>query len=292
MPTALWIALLFALVAPVFAAPAKPLQKFENCTFVPTDWADGDSFRIKTATGEEHTIRLYGVDCLELHLNPKGNVQRLREQRRYFGITAVAPTVEASIEIAKGYARSASDKTAALLARPFTLHTRFTDGMGDPRFKRVYGIITCADGSDLASELVKSGLARAWGLDSNTPDGKTLKESEGVLADLELQTAKRGTGIWAMTDWIKLPAERQLQRKENAEFRIARAGPRLPANFKLNPNIAERLELVKLPGIKAALADLIIKNRPYAKAEDLLKVKGIGEAKLKAMRPYLVFPEP
>lgn len=65
MKISLWIALFLACVFHAHADPAKPLAKLENCTFVPKPWADGDSFRIKTATGEEHTIRLYGADSME-----------------------------------------------------------------------------------------------------------------------------------------------------------------------------------------------------------------------------------
>jgi hypothetical protein len=47
MPILVRIVLFFALLLPATAAP-KPLEKFENCTLVPTDWADGDSFRIRS----------------------------------------------------------------------------------------------------------------------------------------------------------------------------------------------------------------------------------------------------
>lgn len=288
MPLLFRIILFFALLLPVTAAP-KPLEKFEKCTFVPTEWADGDSFRIKTAAGKEHTIRLYGVDCLETNVNSETDERRLRQQRQYFGITHAGGGGRQSIKLAQDFGTKASKKTAGLLRQPFTVHTRFQDAWGDPRFKRVYGIVTCADGADLASELVKAGLARAYGLDSDTPDGKTLKQAEEALKTLELQAAKRGVGIWAMTDWNRLPAERQQLHEESARPKTVVKAPRLQAGFKLNLNTADRLEIVKLPGIKAATADLIIKHRPYSKPDDLLKLPGITEAKIQKMKPYLVF---
>ncbi len=49
---------------------------------------------------------------------------------------------------------------------------------------------------------------------------------------------------------------------------------------KININNASKEELIKLPGVGGATADKIIANRPYKSADDLLKVQGIGEAKL------------
>lgn len=289
MAAALWLSLLVICLPSAFAAPARPLQKFPNCTFVPTNWADGDSFRIKTTAGEVHTIRLYGVDCLETNVNSETDERRLRQQRQYFGITQSGGGGRQSIALAQDFGRKAAEKTAGLLKQPFTVHTRFQDAWGDPRFKRVYGIVTCANGSDLASELVKAGLARAYGVDSDTPDGKTLKQAEEAFHALELQAAKRGAGIWARTDWNALPEERQQLHEENARPKTAEKVPRLPANFKLDLNTADRLEIVKLPGIKAATADLIIKQRPYSKPGDLLKVPGLTDAKIQKIKPYLVF---
>lgn len=49
----------------LFAQGAQELQTFKNCTFVPTNWADGDSFQIKKTDGKLMTIRIYAADCLE-----------------------------------------------------------------------------------------------------------------------------------------------------------------------------------------------------------------------------------
>lgn len=292
MPAALWVALLLICLPPVFAEPAKPLQKFGNRTLVPTDWADGDSFQIKTPADQKHTIRLYGVDCLELHVTTDSDANRLGVQRRYFGITGPPLKAQESIELAKSFGELAAKKTAAMLRKPFTVHTRFRDARGDGRYKRVYAFVTCADGKDLGAALVESGLARAFGVDSDTPDGKSADESAAMLADLELLAAKRGTGIWAKTDWEKLPVERQQQRKADEEVEIAIGKQPLPADFKLNPNTAARDELMKLPGIGEKRANHIISKRPYAKPGDLLEVPDIGPKRLEAILPYLEFPKP
>lgn len=292
MPILVQIVLFFAFLLPVTAAP-KPLEKFENCTLVPTDWADGDSFQIKTPAGNKHTIRLYGVDCLELHVaGNERNLARLREQRRYFGITDAGKNNEESMRIAALLAKQGADFTAKSIRAPFTLYTRFSDGGGDPNFDRILGFITLADGKDLGSLLVQEGLARAQGFDSSMPDGKSLIEARGMLEDFEIQALKNERGIWAKTNWDKLPAERQLQRKEKAEAEIAKDQNAPDPDFKINPNTASKKELMDLDDIGEILADRIIEERkkaPFLKAEDLLKVKGLHKSTLEKIRPHLLF---
>ncbi len=282
-------------IAQVQAAPPKPLEKFEKCTFVPTDWADGDSFRIKTDTGEEHTIRLYGADCMEYHVSDESDSRRLRAQRRYFGITDAKPDSKEAIELAKEFGKAAAVKTSKLLTLPFTVHTRMRDALGDGKHKRIYAFVECADGTDLATELVKSGLARAFGVYADGPGERSADEYEETLDDFELQAAKRSQGIWAMTDWDKLPIERRAQRKEEKEDGMAMGKPALPADFKINPNLAPRDELMKMPRVKEAIANRIIETREealFTKAEDLLRVPGIKQKTLDLIRPYLDFQQP
>jgi len=295
MQIPVWIALFLACTLHALAAPPKPLEKFEKCEFVATDWADGDSFRIKTAKGEQHTIRLYGVDCLELHLGDDRNLARLREQRRYFGITDVGKNNEESMKTAHDFAKEAADFTFKSLQAPFTVHTRFSNGGGDPNFKRFLGFITFADGKDLGTMLVQQGLARSQGIISTMPDGTSVVEARGMLEDWELQALKKGRGIWAKTDWEKLPDERQLLRKEIAEAKIAKDQNGPGPDLKINPNKAAKNELMKLPGIGEEMANLIIEARedaPFGKPEDLMRVPGIKQKTLEKFRVHLDFKKP
>ena len=81
---------------------ADPFTHLERCTPVKADWPDGDSFPIRTAEGKEITNRLFCADCIEWHVTDETDARRLREQRRYFGISGFGGSPEKSIEAAKG----------------------------------------------------------------------------------------------------------------------------------------------------------------------------------------------
>ncbi len=262
---------------------AEDLQKFEGCQLVEQPWSDGDSFQVRLPDQKEITVRLYGADCLEMHLDgDDSNARRLRDQRRYFGIQ--------DITVAKGFGEKARGEVARLLAKPFTIHTAFADGRGDGRFNRVYGFVTLPDGKDLASHLVETGMARAFGVSRLTPDGTTAKEYMARLRDLELGAAKKGNGAWSATDWQRLPEERKQAREEEEEIELAKGNH--PLEGKINPNKAGRDELMKLPGIGEVLANRIIQareHRKFSKPDDLREVNGIGEALLAKIQPHLDF---
>ena len=281
-----WLAILLFLVS-LPAPAANPLVRLENCTLIRTDWADGDSFLVRTADGVEHTLRLYGADCIEWHVTDNTDARRLWAQRRFFGISEAGGSPPASITAAKEFGRLAALKTTELLEQPFTIHTAFADARGDGKHKRIYGFVTTAGGRDLASELVSLGLARAFGVYRETPDHKHFDEYREALRDRELQAAKRGTGVWALTDWDKLPAERRQQRDEEAELDLAKGRKATLAEASIDPNTAARDELMTLPGIGEVMANRIIENRPYSSPEDLSRVSGIGETTLKRLRPFL-----
>lgn len=270
---------------------SQPLQKIEGCTYVPSEWADGDSFLIRTTKGEEYTVRLYGADCLEWHVSDATDARRLRAQRRYFGITGVGGDPQASMDLAKNHGKIAAEEVTKALQKPFTIHTAFRDAMGDGKHTRIYAFVTCQDGSDLASRLVEKGLARAFGVCSETPDGASRDEYRARLTDLELQAAKLGNGIWSKTNWEKLPMERSEQRKDDAEDALAiNKTNKLTPGQKLNPNIAARDELMKIPGIGEVTADRIIEGRPYQNLQDLLDVDGIGRKNLEKFAQFLDLP--
>ena len=292
----LLLAVLLVGIAPVgHGAPADGmldkatgLTALPNCTFVPTEWADGDSFRVRFSDGTEQTLRLYGADCVEWHVTDESDATRLRSQRRYFGLAG--PAAE-SIETAKQFGEAAGRRTAELLAKPFTVYTAFADGRGDERFSRVYAFVQTAEGQDLATQLVREGLARAYGVNRRAPSGATGEEYQTSLKDWEMVAASNRQGIWKKTDWDQLASERRTERTEEAELALALRGkPAEPGS--INPNTASRDELMSLPGIGETMAARVIEARsqgPYVSIEDLRRVSGIGPKALEQIAPFLRF---
>jgi competence protein ComEA len=287
-----WLVVLWAAVCVPGIATAAELVALEGCTLVAAEWADGDSFPVRTADGVVHTVRLYGADCLEAHVSGETDARRLRGQRRHFGITGVRPDAATSIALAKDLARQATAETRRFLSRPFTIHTSYADARGDGRHKRIYAFVFDAAGRDLAAHLVSQGFARAYGVARTTLRGDTAEEYRETLADLELQAAKRGAGIWAHTDWDALPAERRSEREEARELAVAVDGAGLPPGVVVDINSASRADLMRLPRVGEALANRIIERRPYRRLTDLLEVDGIGPATYRELKPMLRIEPP
>jgi competence ComEA-like helix-hairpin-helix protein len=267
------------------SAAGQALREFKECRLSPTEWADGDSFEVVFPDGKKRTIRLYGVDCMEMHVNgDDSNARRLRDQRRHFGI--------ADILTAKAAGEAAKRETAALLAKPFTVHTAFADGRGDGRFERILAFVRTGDGADLAETLVSKGLARAFGITRQRPDGTSGDDWQEHLGDLELTAARAGAGAWRHTDWTRLPALREEARRESAEIEQAKGVRKAAENHPVDLNTAPRDELMTLPNVAEKTANAIIQARPFQRIEDLDKVPGIGPATIERLRPFLTIKSP
>jgi len=272
-----------ALQAAYPADKATGLAKIPGCSLVPTEWADGDSFRVRAPGGAEFTLRLYGADCIEWHVRDDTDARRLRAQRRYFGLAGGAAAE--SISKATKLGAAAAAETSRLLGKPFDVFTSFSDGRGDERFKRIYGFVRLADGRGLAEELVRGGLARAFGVYRKTPDGESNSDFEARLKDLELAAAKAGRGAWALTDWNRITEQRQAPGAEDSDTLIA-TGKLSEPDTPLDPNTASRDELMRIPGVGEATANRIIEARPYKNADELRDVSGIGKALFEKIRPF------
>ena len=128
-----------------YAHSAQKLLTYKNCTYIKTDWADGDSFQIRTDGGEIFTVRLYGADCIEIHTNGPNDENRLREQRRYFGISKAKKTRKESLDLALDLGKKAAELTSQLLSKPFTVYTYKQVALGDKNFIRYCSFVETED---------------------------------------------------------------------------------------------------------------------------------------------------
>jgi DNA uptake protein ComE-like DNA-binding protein len=272
-------ALLLLNIIPCFANP--DLESFPNCQFVDETWADGDSFPVRFPDGTVRTIRLYGVDCLESSVEGSdSNARRLRDQKRWFGIP--------SMQTAHTLGIDGKTETKNQLSKPFTVHTAFADARGDSCYQRIYGFVTTSTGHDLSELLVSKGLARAFGVARQRPEGTTGEEWREHLKDLEIIAAKKDLGAWSKTDWNELPAERSAARLEEAEIAAVKGtGTKSPPSTPIDLNTASRDELLSLPGIGEVMALRLIEARPFSSIDGLLEVPGIGDATFERLAPFV-----
>jgi DNA uptake protein ComE-like DNA-binding protein len=267
----------------------EALQTFTGCTLVEAEWADGDSFPVKLPDGKQVTARLYGADCIEWHVNDETLARRLRAQRRYFGIGST--DAASSMKTARDFGKQAALRTRELLAKPFTIHTAFAGARGNGEKERAYAFVTTAEGKDLATILVDEGLARAFGVTRQLPDGSSGNEYRETLADIELTAAADRKGIWAATDWPHLAADRAEERRESAELQTVLKDSQSTA--AIDPNTATAEELQSLPGIGKKLAERILEaraNSPIRSINDLQDIKGMTPKLIESLTPKFVFP--
>ena len=266
----------FSIAAPLFAAD---FQVFRGCVLQENKSNDGDSFHV-SAGGQHLLVRLYFVDCPETSAWAKSDARRLAEQMRYFGLPSVVDTVH--------FGKKASKFTQAALTETFTLYTAFAGAPGRSKMKRIYGFVETARGDDLASLLVKNGLARTYGVRRKTPHGVPHDEMALRLADMEAAAMLKRSGIWAKSDperIVALRAQQRVEEKRLADIQKQVAGTdRPPAKIDLNRASREQLEAVR--GIGPSLAAKIVAVRPFRSVEELKMVKGIGEEKYKQLSSY------
>ncbi len=265
----------------ILSSYAADLQMFSNARLVNNPANDGDSFLVE-ANGKSFHVRLYFVDCPETSTSFKSDAQRVREQARHFGLTPATRIIH--------FGNEATTFVERILAKPFTVHTAFANAMGRSAKGRVYGFIITSDGDDLASLLVKNGLARTYGLGRKTPNGIPRNEMIERLRDIETSAMLKRIGIWSESDPERIAEFRTKQRSEEQELKdLQRKGEKDKSpQDSLDLNTATKKELQSIKGVGPVLAKRIIAGRPYKTVDDLLKVKRIGPKILEKIRPYVV----
>jgi competence protein ComEA len=281
-----------------------------DCRLVPSEGNDGDSFRFVSG-GQEYIARLYFVDCAE---KDDQVPDRIVQQMEAFGV---------SEDKVYQYGHEATRFTERVLARPFTVVTRFQDARGRSKLPRHYSFVF-PNGSrqDLGSLLTEAGLARSFGQTAKND----LRLDRTHYDRLEAKARREGMGIFGgrrptmvreeQVEHAVAPAPQaaqetprppqvdltpslsdmlmvDLQASNDALVRaIAGDEPQATASFsgpKININTASLRELESLPGIGDVTARRIAENRPYSSMEDLHRVPRIGEAAIQRLTPLVEF---
>ncbi|MCK4467934.1 MAG: helix-hairpin-helix domain-containing protein [Desulfobacterales bacterium] len=265
----------------ILSSYAADLQMFSDAKLVNNLSNDGDSFFVESDEKSFH-VRLYFVDCPETSISSKSDARRVREQTRYFGLSHAARTIH--------FGNEAKTFIEGILAKPFTVHTAFASALGRSAKGRVYGFITTADGDDLASLLVKNGLARTHGMGRKTPNGIPRNEMIERLRDLETSAMLKHIGIWSESDPDRIAEFRAEQRSEDQELNELQSQVKKAksSDSLLDLNTASKEELMSIKEIGSIIAERIMASRPYKTIDGLIKVKGIGPKKLEKIRPYVV----
>ncbi len=177
--------LLCLAILPLQASPPEPKawEKLENCRFVRNAYGDGDSFRIVSGN-TEIIARLYFVDCPESDASVPG---RVAEQADHFG-KSKAETVYVG--------KYAAQFTEQILARRFSVLTKYEDAMGRSSQPRYYAIVTTAEGKDLGEILVGNGLARSYGMKTDLP-GRSAASIKAKYDLLEARAKRAQIGIYS-----------------------------------------------------------------------------------------------
>jgi endonuclease YncB( thermonuclease family) len=179
------------------SARATQWKTKENCTFLPRETYDGDSFHVKW-NSREYIFRLYFVDAPE---TDDRFPERVAEQAAYFGVDS---------KTAMRIGREAAEFTRKFLEKhPFTVYTKLSDARGASDREREYAFAE-ANGRDLGEALVAGGLARVFGMEVEPPN-LTATAYRWRLVSAERQARKQKLGGWGMAAGTPLPTERVVQ---------------------------------------------------------------------------------
>jgi endonuclease YncB( thermonuclease family) len=166
----------------------------KDCRLIANPANDGDSFHV-SAGDKEYLFRLYFVDAPETDAMVPG---RLVEQGKYFGIT-----VPQAIEVGQ----AAREFTQEKLSQPFTVFTHMSDAMGSSRLPRVYAFVQTKEG-DLGEQLIRNGLARAYGFKAAPPGLQSSRIEVEKLEQFENEARQEKIGAWGVNAGrLSVPAQ-------------------------------------------------------------------------------------
>jgi endonuclease YncB( thermonuclease family) len=144
---------------------------------------DGDSFHVLNK-GKIFVFRLYFADCPE---TDNRFPERVAEQAKVFGVGVDG--VLAAGHLARQF-------TAKALSKTFTVYTKWEDARGDSQQERFYAVVFFED-KNLAEELVRQGLARAYGMHADFPSEAGGRKFLAKLKRLQREAARARWGAFS-----------------------------------------------------------------------------------------------
>ena len=308
---------IFLFVTSTIVPAGETWETLSACRLAKEDYMDGDSFHVECG-GKNYHFRLYFVDCPETDTRFP---DRIRDQSQHFGITP-----DQSIKVgfrAKEFtkrmlhrpftiltrwynARGASaqqrfyavvlcdgknlaeELVAAGFARPFGMRANFPDG---PRSKDFIANLKRLEGramrsrtgawskSELDDQVVPTDLTpeRPYPKPESDPPPTTPSDPFDQIAT---QTES------FLVSFASSPQQPTPQ-TESAKLVATHQTPVPKTASLVNINTALQSELEQLPGIGPALAERIVSSRPFAKTDDIRKVKGIGDKTFNLLAPLI-----
>jgi endonuclease YncB( thermonuclease family) len=180
------------------AAPVPPgWEALEKCTLIADKYSDGDSFYVMHK-GRELLFRLYFVDCPETDNRfPK----RLDDQAEDFGLKSHESVIAAG--------KKAEKFAQKMLSSPFTVLTKWEDARGASSQQRFYAVLMVG-GKNFASEMVRNGWARAYGMPADFPDKNRSKSFREELRRLQAQAIRQKLGAFTATSKVLAPGQSEV----------------------------------------------------------------------------------
>jgi competence ComEA-like helix-hairpin-helix protein len=146
----------------------------------------------------------------------------------------------------------------------------------------------------MGEQLVRNGLARAYGAKVIPPGFSGLQPERQKLQQFEDEARQEKIGGWGIN--VGRLNQRAQKPAAFSSFTLEKGSVSQPSTRpvkseklllgRLDVNTATEEELKAITGIGPVMAARIIAARPFKSADDLKKVSGIGDKKYETVRPY------
>lgn len=138
----------------------------------------------------------------------------------------------------------------------------------------------------IVAGLMLTNIALAADTATQTTQEKAKEEAKKAKADekKKAKEEKKAAKEEKKTENVKAEEKKATKEEKKQDTKETKSDKKSTPIKAINLNTASKEELKQIKGIGDVLADEIIKNRPYKSWDDVSKVKGIGEGRLKTLK--------